>query len=81
MNQQISTLRLLLVLTYTAMYFAFSLAVLRFIAPALISGKSDILVIIGLALIAIWLIWSITLAYYLLTKRRAPAATTQEEDQ
>ncbi|MFJ4056541.1 hypothetical protein ACIPZC_24265 [Pseudomonas sp. NPDC089743] len=77
----IKTLDLLINLTCVSLYVAMSLVVLRFVAPALISSDSDALVIIGLALIAIWLIGSITLAYYLLTKRRASAANTQEEDQ
>lgn len=81
MNQQISSLKLLLILAYAAMYLAFSLAVLRFIAPALISSESDGQVIIGFALLAAWLIGSITLAYHLFTKSRISAAITKEEDQ
>lgn len=77
----IRTLDLLINLTCALLYMAISLVVLRFVAPALVSSDSDALVIIGLALIAIWLIGSITLAYHLINKRRAPAAITEEEDQ
>ena len=81
MKQPISTLKLLLVLTYAVMYLAFSLAVLRLIAPALISSGSDGMVIIGFALIAAWVVCSITLASHLFIKRRTTAAITKEEDQ
>ncbi|MND86144.1 hypothetical protein D3C76_103290 [compost metagenome] len=80
-HPSIKTLDLLINLTCSFLYLAISLAVLRFIAPALISSESDGLVIIGLTLVVIWLIASITLAYHLLNKRRAPAAITKEEDQ
>ena len=76
----IKTLDLLINLTCAFLYLVISLAVLRFIAPALVSSDSDGLVIIGLALVAIWLIASIVLAYHLFTKRRTQAATTKEED-
>lgn len=77
----IRTLDLSISLVCALLYLAVSLAVLRFIAPALVSSNSDALVIIGLALIAIWLVGSITLAYHLFNKRRASAAITKEEDQ
>ncbi|WP_256825537.1 hypothetical protein [Pseudomonas juntendi] len=80
-NLSIKTLDLLINLTCALLYLVISLAVLRFIAPVLISSESDGLVIIGFALVAIWLISSITLAYHLFNKRRAPAAITKEEDQ
>jgi hypothetical protein len=81
MKQPVSTLKLLLMLTYVVMYLAFSLAVLRVIAPALISSQDDSFVLFGFVLIATWLVWSIALAYHLFTKRRVPAATTKEEHQ
>ncbi|HGY9636482.1 TPA: hypothetical protein ACOJPK_001921 [Pseudomonas putida] len=77
----IRTLDLLINLTCAFLYVVISLAVLRFVAPALVSSDSDALVAIGLALIAIWLIGSLTLAYHLFNKRRASAAITKEEDQ
>ncbi|MFW7263782.1 hypothetical protein [Pseudomonas juntendi] len=77
----IRTLDLLINLTCAFLYAVISLAVLRFIAPSLVSSESDALVIIGLALIAIWLMGSIALAYHLFNKRRASAAITKEEDQ
>lgn len=77
----IKTLDLLINLICALLYAVISLAVLRFVAPALISSESDGLVIIGLALIATWLIGSLTLAYHLFNKRRASAAITKEEDQ
>ena len=77
----IKTLDLLINLTCAFLYLVISLAVVRFIAPALISSESDGLVIIGFALLAIWLIASITIAYHLFNKRRAPAAIIKEEDQ
>lgn len=76
----IRTLDLSISLVCALLYLAVSLAVLRFIAPALVSSNSDALVIIGLALIAIWLIGSAVGAYHLFTKRRTPAATTKEEN-
>lgn len=80
-HPSIKTLDLLINLICAFLYLVVSLAVLRFIAPALISSESDGLVIIGLTLVVIWLIASITLAYHLFNKRRAPAAITKEEDQ
>ncbi|AYN09502.1 hypothetical protein [Pseudomonas putida] len=77
----IKTLDLLINLTCAFLYLVISLAVLRFISPALISSDSDGLVVIGVALVAIWLIASITLAYHLFNKRRPEAATTKEENQ
>lgn len=76
----IRTFDLMIALTGALLYLALSLAVLRFIAPALISSESDIQVVLGFTLIGVWLIASISLAYQLLNKRRAPAATTKEED-
>lgn len=80
-HPSIKTLDLLINLTCAFLYLVISLAILRFIVPALVSRESDGLVIIGLTLIAIWLIASITLAYHIFNKRRAQAATTKEEDQ
>lgn len=80
-HPSIKTLDLLINLTCAFLYLVISLAVLRFIVPALVSSDSDGLVIIGLTLIAIWLIASITLAYHIFNKRRAQAAITKEEDQ
>ncbi|PIK77135.1 hypothetical protein CQW31_17785 [Pseudomonas sp. 382] len=74
------TLTLLIYLTSAALYLAASVLVLRIIAPAMVSSESDALVALGFILIAVWLIASITIAHYLITKRRAPAATTQEEN-
>lgn len=76
----IRTFELLIALTGALLYLAMSLAVLRFIAPALISSELDIQVVLGFTLIGAWLIASISLAYQLLNKRRASAATTKEED-
>lgn len=80
-HPSIKTLDLLINLTCAFLYLVISLAVLRFIAPALISSKSDGLVIIGFAMVVIWLIASITLAYHIFNKRRTSAAITKEEDQ
>lgn len=77
----IRTLDLLIGLIGALLYLAISLAVLRFIAPALISSQSSELVALGFTLIAIWLVVTITFAYHLFTKRRPSAATTKEEDQ
>lgn len=77
----IRTLDLLINLTCAFLYVVISLAILRFVAPALVSSDSDALAAIGLALIAIWLIGSLTLAYHLFNKRRVSAAITKEEDQ
>ncbi|UBM27155.1 hypothetical protein K8374_09450 [Pseudomonas sp. p1(2021b)] len=77
----IRTLDLLIVLISALLYLAVSLAVLRYIAPALISSQSDGLVMIGFALLGVWLVVSMLLANHLINKRRAPAANTKEEDQ
>ncbi|WP_054890604.1 hypothetical protein [Pseudomonas sp. NBRC 111129] len=77
----IRTLDLLINLTCAFLYVVISLAILRFVVPALVSSDSDALVAIGLALIAIWLIGSLTLACHLFNKRRASAAITKEDDQ
>ncbi|WP_444757169.1 hypothetical protein [Pseudomonas sp. A014] len=76
----IPTFNLLIAVTSALIYLAISLAVLRFIAPALVSSKDDALVVIGFTLIGIWLVASIGLLNHLVNKRRAPAATTKEED-
>lgn len=77
----IRSLDLMIALTSALLYLALSLAVLRFIAPALISSQSDALVVVGLTLIGIWLVATACLANHLLNKRRAQAAITKEEDQ
>ncbi len=77
----IRTFDLMIALTGALLYLTLSLAVLRFIAPALISSESDIQVVFGFTLIGVWLITSISLFAHLFNKRRAPAATTKEEDQ
>lgn len=77
----IRTLDLLIGLISVLLYLVVTLAVLRYIAPALISSQSSELVALGFALIAIWLVGTITFAHLLLTKRRLSAATTKEEDQ
>lgn len=77
----IRTLDLLIGLIGTLLYIFISIAVLRFIAPALISSQSNELVALGFMLIAIWLVATITFAFHLYTKRRSAAAITKEEDQ
>lgn len=76
----IRTLDLSISLVCALLYLAVSLAVLRFIAPAFISSQSTELVLIGFALVAVWLIGSAVGAYHLFKKRRTPAATTKEEN-
>ncbi|NBF13056.1 hypothetical protein [Pseudomonas sp. Fl4BN1] len=72
--------RLFLRLLMALLYLALTLAILRGIAPAMISTDSTPMVILGLSLIALWLISSICLAIHLFKKRRSSAATTKEED-
>lgn len=68
-------------LLVTSFYLAITVAVLRGVAPAMISSDSTPLVLIGFLLLAIWLISSICLANHLINKRRVPAATNEEEVQ
>ena len=72
---------LLLRLMAALLYLALTLAILRGIAPAMISTDSTPVVLIGFVLIAAWLIGSICIATHLINKHRAPAAHKEEEIQ
>lgn len=72
---------LLLRLLAALLYLALTLAILRGIAPAMISADSTPVVLIGFLLIAAWLIGSVCIAANLINKRRAPAAPKEEEVQ
>jgi len=70
----------LLVITLLA-YTALSLIVLLGISPALISARSDILVLAGFMVPAVWLTASLCIASHFFNKRRKSAAHTTTEKQ
>ena len=73
----ITPFRLLLALLAFFLWLGLSLALLRGLAPAMVSSRDTPMVIAGFAIPFIWLAATAALAWHLLTKRRA-AATPKE---
>lgn len=70
---RITPARLFLALLGFFLWLGLSLALLRGWAPALVSSRDTVMVILGFALPLIWLAATATLAWHLFTKRRSAA--------